>query len=103
MLASCGAWLVYGFVQTRRAVKLRATMSAMSRAKRTILGPALLVLGAVLLLGGVALTASVHGLQDGSLTPLAWIIITATGLAFVHAQVLASLMMVSLATENEPA
>jgi hypothetical protein len=75
----------------------------MSRSKRTVLGPVLMIVGAIFLLGGVALTASIHGLSGGSLTPIGWLIITAVGFLFVHAQMIASLMMVSVAAQNEPA
>ena len=61
-----------------------------------------MLLAAVSLLGGVALVVAFHGLADGALTTVGWILVTCVGFVFVGLQAVSSLMMVSLAEQNEP-
>lgn len=100
--ASFALWILFGWLQARRAAKWRSSLSRLSRTVRIALGPLLMVLGAGVLFGGVALIAGIHGLAEGALTPLGWVILTVVGMAFVGAQIISALMMVSLAAENVP-
>jgi hypothetical protein len=102
VLVSFVIWILFGWFQARQGVKWRSILAQMSRRKRTVLGPILLVVGAAGLLGGIKGMAAVNGLADGSLTPSGWAIVTVVGIVFVGAQVAAGLMMVSLATQSEP-
>ncbi|MEA2552991.1 MAG: hypothetical protein QOJ65_1167 [Fimbriimonadaceae bacterium] len=99
--ASFAVWVAYGFIQARRARLLRTKFSAMPRRTRTLLGPILLLGGAATLLVGVGLAGLYGGIAGGQLVPWAWLTVTLAGLAFVHAQTMASLVMISLASETE--
>lgn len=102
-LVSFALWIAYGVVLARLAPSMRKTFSGQSRRRRTVLGPVLMVLGAVLLLVGIGGIGALRGLGPTGLKPWAWLVLTVIGLGFVHAQSVASLLMISLATETEPA
>lgn len=95
-------WILYGSLQARRAPALRPRLAALSRSRRALLGPVLMIGGASALLGAIAIVSAFNGLSPTGLKLWAWAIVTLAGLVFVHAQSLAAVMMVSLATETEP-
>jgi hypothetical protein len=96
-------WILFGWMQARRAARWRTVLNPLSRPLRTALGPILMLCGAAVLLAAVWLMAGIHGLVNGSLTMPGWFIVTVLGLVFIGAQMISALMMVSLAAENEPA
>jgi|SRR5579885_24393 len=103
MGACVAIWMFYGFLQARRAASIRVQMARIDQKARFAMGPVIMVAGAVVLLFGIGFVALIHGLQNGSLTPPGWVIVTLVGLAFVHSQVLAAMMILSAATQSEPA
>lgn len=96
---SFAIWILFGWMQSRRTAKWRSILGSMSRKTRTVLGPILMLLGASALLGGGFLTLSIHGLNHDSLTLAGWLCVTVVGLLFVGCQMVAALLMFSLATE----
>jgi len=100
--ASFAVWLVFGYFQARKAPELRRRMATVPRRRRVTLGPIMMIVGAVILLAGLGLVAAIHGIQNGSLTPIAWIVATLAGGMFVQTQITSAVMMLSVATENEP-
>lgn len=101
-LISFAVWIAYGVVMSRLYAKRRPKVVNGSRRKRTLLGPVLMLVGAVMLLSGIFALYETHGIGPNGMTSWAWIWLTTFGLLFVQIQVLASLVMVSLATETEP-
>lgn len=93
-------WVGYGIVQFRRSYKIRRTVDAIPRARRSILGAALLVLGAMVLIGGLGMVLQNGGFTSAGMTPAAWFAVTILGLTFVHAQTLGASMLVSLIHES---
>jgi len=94
------AWIAYGVFQGRRANVIRSQVQRMSRGSRGILGSALFLVGAMVLIGGLGVVLQRGGFTRTGLTPAAWAIVTLLGLAFVHAQTLGMAMLVSLIQEN---
>ena len=99
---SFAVWILYGILLARRASRPEAKLKKLSRHSRAVLGPLLMMGGGAVLLGAIALVATLHGIGGNSLTIWAWLVITAGGLAFIHMQSRAALLMVSLAIESEP-
>ena len=102
-LASFCLWLAAGYVQARRAPAERVRLAGLGRSARVALGPVLMVVGAAFMLGALWFTALDHGLTTNGLAVWAWILITGAGTTFILAQSMAALMMISLASETEPA
>ena len=95
-------WMGLVIVVGLNARRLRPFLQNMSRRLRIAAGPVLMILGAGALLGGLGLIAAFHGLTQSGLTPWAWLLVALIGIVFVGLQAMSSLMMVSLASENEP-
>ena len=93
-------WVGYGIFQSQRSESIRAFVGAIPRVRRGVLGASLFLVGAMVLLGGLAITLSLGGFTSSAMTPLGWVTITALGLAFVHAQTMGTAMLVSLVQEN---
>ena len=93
-------WIGYGVVQSRRTDMIREKVGGMSRGARGGLGAALMVLGAMVLLGGGLLIEQAGGFTKTGMTPLGWLIVAAIGLLFVHAQTMAFSMLLSLVQET---
>lgn len=93
-------WIGYGFLQSRNSRKIREQVGRMSRAQRGILGAALYLVGAMVLIGGLGIVLERGGFTNSGLTPIAWIVVVLLGLAFVHAQTMATAMLVSLIQLN---
>src|SRR5437868_786755 len=93
-------WIAYGVVQSRRSGAIRAQVVQLGPAHRGILGAALFVVGAMVLIGGLSIVLQRGGFTPSGMTPLAWLTITLLGLAFVHAQTMGMAMLVSLIQEN---
>ncbi len=96
---SFAIWILFGWMQSRRTAKWRTVLGSMSRKTRTALGPLLMLAGAVALLGGGMIVFAIHGLSHDSLTLGGWLTVTLVGLIFVGCQMVAALLMFSLATE----
>lgn len=95
-------WIGLVFGVSMNASKLRPRLERIPRGFRVAAGPLLMILGAVALLGGVSVIAAFHGLQAGGLKPWAWILVALIGVLFVGLQAISSLIMVSIAAQNEP-
>ena len=100
--ASFVAWLIYGALLARRAPETRVRYGALSRKRRAVLGPVLMIVAAGVMLGGVAIVGLFQGIRNHSLVGWAWLVLTLMGIAFVHIQSTSALMMISLSTDNEP-
>jgi hypothetical protein len=80
-------------------------VDAIPRSRRGLLAAALFVVAAMVLLGGLGLVLQRGGFTSNGMTPAAWIIVTLLGLAFIHAQTMATAMLVTLVqpgVTNEP-
>jgi hypothetical protein len=89
-------WIAYGVFQNRRSDAIRAQVDSIPRSRRGLLAAALFVVAAMVLLGGLGLVLQRGGFTPQGMTPLAWGIVTLLGLAFVHAQTMATAMLVTL-------
>jgi len=96
---SFAIWILFGWMQSRRTARWRAVLGQIDRRLRTALGPLLMLAGAIALLGGGFVVFAIHGLTRDSLTLGGWIAVTLVGLVFVGCQMVAALLMFSLATE----
>jgi hypothetical protein len=90
-------WIAYGVYQSRRSDLIRQKMSGLSRGGRAGLGAALMIGGAVALVGGGVLLEQIGALTKSGITPIGWLLVAIVGLGFVHAQTIAFAMLVSLA------
>lgn len=72
----------------------------MPRTMRGILGAALFLVGAMVLIGGLAIILHLGGFGEEGMTMGAWLAVTLLGLAFVHAQTMGTAMLVTLIQEN---
>ena len=93
-------WIAYGIYQSRRSNAIRMQVMAIPRARRGVLGAALFVVGAMVLLGGLGLVLQRGGFTSGGLTPVAWLVVAILGLLFVHAQTMATALLVSLVQQG---
>jgi hypothetical protein len=93
-------WIGYGVVQNRRSQLIRGQVGRMPKGQRGGLGAALLVVGAMVLLGGLAIVLQQGGFTNTGMTPIAWLAVSILGLAFVHAQTMGTAMLISLIQEN---
>lgn len=93
-------WLAYGAYQSRRSAAIRKQVAAMSRTARGVLGAALFLVGAMVLIGGLAIILHLGGFGESGMTGGAWPAVTLLGLAFVHAQTMGTAMLVTLVQEN---
>ncbi len=93
-------WIGYGAIQSRRSRRIQGDVGRMPRGQRGILGAALFVVGAMVLIGGLAIVLRNGGFTGAGMTYWAWAAISILGLAFVHAQTMGMAMLVSLIQEN---
>lgn len=93
-------WIGYGVIQNRRSNRIRQDVGRMPRSQRGLLGAALFVVGAMVLIGGLAIIQQNGGFTNSGMTLFAWLAVSALGLAFVHAQTMGMAMLVSLVQEN---
>jgi hypothetical protein len=93
-------WIGYGVFQSRRSNLIREQVGGMGRAQRGITGSLLFLVGAMVLIGGLAIVMQQGGFTSSGMTPLAWLNVTFLGLAFVHAQTMGMAMLVSLVHQN---
>jgi hypothetical protein len=93
-------WIAYGVFQSRKSQQIRIQVGAIPRTQRGLAGVALFLVGAMVLFGGLAIVLNQGGFTQSGMTPLAWVIVTALGLAFVHAQTMGMAMLVSLIQEG---
>lgn len=92
------AWILYGLALRRRSERIVALVSRLAPAWRVAAGVlSLLLSGAVLLGGLIALRSLSAPRPDGSLDAAPWIAVTLLGIAFVELQVFGAAVMVSLA------
>ncbi|HZH97654.1 MAG TPA: hypothetical protein VEX38_01670 [Fimbriimonadaceae bacterium] len=95
-LVSFAVWIAYGVVQWRRSSKIYTRVSSIDRQKRITGGAVLMLLGALVLLGGLYSVELLGGFTRTGMTPLGWLLVTLVGLAFIHSQTVAAAMLVSL-------
>ena len=93
-------WIGYGVIQSRRSISIREKVDGMGRSLRGLVGAALFLVGAMVLIGGLGIILQAGGFTPAGLTLAAWIASTVLGLAFVHAQTMGTAMLVSLIHEN---
>jgi hypothetical protein len=93
-------WIGYGIFQSRRSHLIREQVGRMGRAQRGITGSMLFLVGAMVLIGGLAIVMQQGGFTSSGMTPVAWLTVSLLGLAFVHAQTMGMAMLVSLVHEN---
>ncbi len=93
-------WIGYGVLQSRRSGRVFEQVSKMPRGQRGVLGATLFLVGAMVLIGGLAIVMQSGGFTAAGLTLGAWLAIATLGLAFVHAQTMGMAMLVSLVQEN---
>ena len=94
------AWIAAGYTLNRRGELLQARAVQLSRAHRAILGGALFVVPALVLIGGLALLLQSGGFTANGLTVPAWLVVTLLGLTFVCCQMLGMAMLLTLMREN---
>ena len=97
---SFAIWIAFGWVNAKRVPGMRASLKPVKRSTKIVLAPAVLLGSAAGLFGAGFILMRIHGLNNGSLTPVGWLLVTFTGTAFVGAQTLAAVTMLSLATSK---
>lgn len=100
VLASFFLWIGYGVMLWRGNEGFRIKIEKIPRNRRAVLGSTLLVVGGIVLAGGLFAIQSMNGIEKGVLQGWAWAAITALGLVFVHADVMAAAMLVSVVQED---
>ncbi|QYK56580.1 MAG: hypothetical protein KF733_03650 [Fimbriimonadaceae bacterium] len=96
-------WIGWGLWQRRRAEAWHRRFASMSRGKLALLGSLGFIFGAALLFGALFGISAAGGIQDGSLTPLAWAAVALTGLVFVASQTAAATALVHLTQRPDTA
>lgn len=91
-------WVGFGLLLFLRASQLRSWLMARSRNARMVIGVVGLIAGGFILTGGLYAVASYGGMQEGVLTPWAWLAVGVLGLPFVASQVVgaAALLLASM-------
>ena len=93
-------WVAYGFVRRRTSDSLRTSVTAIPRTRRAILSAVMLFGGAAALLAGLYAVSAFGWMTKTGLTIGGFVLVTLVGLLFVHMQVQAAAMMVSIALES---
>jgi protein-S-isoprenylcysteine O-methyltransferase Ste14 len=99
-LAAFALWMAYGVVQARRSDQIRARIIRLSRTARAIAGAALLVVAAILLFVGLVGLSAAGAIRPDGMSAIGWLAVALLGLAFVHMQVYAMAMVVTVAQEG---
>jgi hypothetical protein len=94
--ASFVLWIGYGVWLSRRTVSARQKLCHMCAVRRKVYGPLLFIVGAALLMIGLGTVLSNNGLTPTGMPAWAWLTVSLSGLAFVHAQVMATAIILSL-------
>lgn len=94
-------WVGYGWTLRRSGDKLFHRLKGMSRGKKVFLGSGGMILGLLLLVGGMALLASLGGADSSGLKWWAWPFVLLLGGGFVHAQVLGAAALTTLMMEPQ--
>ncbi len=97
VLAMFVLWLAYGVWQWKRSSSWLLRMQAISRNRKPFLAMAYLFGGASILLASLYGVYAMGGFPKQGIAGWAWPICAAAGLVFVHAQVTAGAMLVSMA------
>ncbi|MEQ1820978.1 MAG: hypothetical protein ABL949_00535 [Fimbriimonadaceae bacterium] len=92
-----GLWLAYGILLWRNSRALFAKLRQIPRNRRVLAGSGLLFGSAALLL---AVMIGLYQLSPNGISPLAWIIISVAGAGFIHCQVLAAGLFMSMAVTD---
>ena len=92
-------WVAYAVAQTRRSTAIRTWAFAIPRTRRGLMAAALFLVPSGLLLCLLLTIAAQHGIKPDGMQPWAWLVILVGGLGYVHAQTLATALLVSLAHE----
>lgn len=101
VLAMFVLWLGYGVWQWKRSAGWLTRMQAIPRSKKPLLGMAYLIGGAAFLLAGLYGVFALGGFPKQGIAAWAWPICAVCGLGFVHAQVTAGALLVSMAVTSE--
>ena len=97
VLAMFVLWLAYGVWQWRRSASLLAHVNAVPRHRKPVLGLSYLVGGAIVLLAGLYGVYAMGGFPKQGVAAWAWPICALCVLVFVHSQVTAGALLVSMA------
>lgn len=101
VLAMFVLWLAYGVWQWKRSSAWLSRMETIPRGKKPLLGMAYLFGGAAVLLAGLYGVYQLGGFPKQGIAPWAWPICALCGLGFVHAQVTAGALLVSMAVTSQ--
>jgi hypothetical protein len=93
---SFALWIGYGWFLSRRSEALRAQLNGLGRGLRAGGGAGLILIAAMVMIGGLGIVLQQGGFTPAGLTPVAWIVTTFLGIGFVHAQVLGTAMLITL-------
>lgn len=100
LLAMFLLWLAYGVWQWKRSSTWLHRMQAIPRTKKPLLGMAYLFGGAGILLAGLYGVYLMGGFPKQGIATWAWPICALCGLVFVHCQVTAGALLVSMAVTS---
>ena len=105
LIAQCVAsflvWVCFGVIRRHGSEATREKIAGIPRARRAVFGAAMLVYGAVCLLGGLCIVEALGGLGPSRLKIWAWIAVTAIGLEFVRAQMVGAAAMLACINEDD--
>lgn len=87
-------WIGYGFILRKRVSK--QSLQSVDRSKRAAAGAGLFLLAALVLLGGLLAIQAARGVTQDGFEWWAFAAILGIGIVFVHLQVLAAAIMITL-------
>lgn len=100
-LPAFALWLLFVAVRRKWMQQTRQRYALLSRRVRIVRMLASVVLSVAILFGGVFGAANLGWLDENGLSLLGFLAITISGLAFLHFQMVATALMLSLALDRE--
>lgn len=100
-LAAFALWIAYGLWVRKRGDRLRNRMRQTPRKHRMLYGSVGFIVSGMILFGGLLLTQATGQASPQGFTLLGWLMMAASGLAFVHLQILAAAAMITMVQDSE--
>lgn len=94
-------WVGYGVWLRGRAVRIGKAVSGTDRSQRNKRGILAFLASAAVLLGAMVLVTATKQISQQGLTVWGWVLITASGLGFVHLQVYGAMTIIASFQETE--